>query len=381
MTEILDSLNRQEECYICGDIADGYHYGVLSCRGCNAFFRRAVSLGIQFYCRRGGVCRVDKNARCACRACRLKKCEQMGMDRKAVQLKNFHENRQKSVDTTEPIEFINNPTSSISNSNPFERSNASLGFNYDDDKSSISHEIGLIARLVDEYKEQRERRRMMFCQCVEEIMLDDLETMLKRPASSLDYVDIFKVEVVLMHEWILRLEEFNAIEDPFDKSKLLRRFALWYMLLDNIFHAVELGVRDRIILVNNTFIIPGHIPNIMPDENDEAIKYMMYGEQSGQLIEKLIAPMIDMNFTVGEFMALRLITFWNPTGVTLSPQTKNIIQMARNRAVNELFRWYSDQHFEAADTRLGNVLLLLCPITVSFLFFLFFSLWQNEPFI
>ncbi|VDO64909.1 unnamed protein product [Onchocerca flexuosa] len=53
-------------------------------------------------------------------------------------------------------------------------------------------------------------------------------------------------------------------------------------------------------------------------------------------------------------MALRLITFWNPTGVTLSPQTKNIIQMARNRAVNELYRWYSDQHFEAVDTRLGN---------------------------
>ncbi|VDO77439.1 unnamed protein product [Onchocerca flexuosa] len=76
------------------------------------------------------------------------------------------------------------------------------------------------------------------------------------------------------------------------------------MLLDNIFHAVELGVRDRIILVNNTFIIPGHIPNIMPDENNEAIKYMMYGEQNGQLIDKLIAPMIDMNFTVGMYFNL-----------------------------------------------------------------------------
>lgn len=68
----------------------------------------------------------------------------------------------------------------------------------------------------------------------------------------------------------------------------------------------------------------------------------------------------------GELMALRLITFWNPYGITLSPQTKSTIQLARNRAVNELYRWYSDQHFESADTRLGNVLLLLCPITVSF---------------
>ncbi|KAM3727956.1 Nuclear hormone receptor [Dirofilaria immitis] len=282
----------------------------------------------------------------------------------AVQLKHFHEN-QKSVETKDSIEFINNPASSISNNNPLERSNASLGSIYDEGITSTSHERGLIVRLIDDYKKQRERRRMMFCRCVEEIMLDDLEPMLKGPASSLDYVEIFKVQVVLMHEWVSKLEEFNAIEDPFDKSKLLRRFALWYMLLDNIFHAVELGVRDRIILVNNTFIIPGHIPNIMPNEsqNSEAIKYMMYGERSIQLIDKLIAPMIDMNFTAGEFMALRLITFWNSAGVTFSSETKNVIQMARNRAVTELYKWYSDQHFEETDIRLGNVLLLLYPIT------------------
>lgn len=62
---IIDAINvwvYPEECRICGDIADGYHYGVLSCRGCNAFFRRAVSLGVQFYCHRGGTCRVDKSS-------------------------------------------------------------------------------------------------------------------------------------------------------------------------------------------------------------------------------------------------------------------------------------------------------------------------------
>ncbi|EFO13590.1 hypothetical protein LOAG_14938, partial [Loa loa] len=131
-----------------------------------------------------------------------------------------------------------------------------------------------------------------------------------------------------------------AIEDPFDKSKLLRHFTLRYILLDNIFHTVELGIRDRIILVNNTFIIPGNIPNSMPDENEncQTIKHMMYGERSAQLIDKLIVPMIDMNFTVGELMALRLITFWNTNGLIFSPQTKNIIEMARNGAVNELYQ-------------------------------------------
>uniref|UniRef100_A0A915PV12 NR LBD domain-containing protein n=1 Tax=Setaria digitata TaxID=48799 RepID=A0A915PV12_9BILA len=364
-----------------------------------------------------------------------------------VQPKRLYEGYQKSsVNISSkrtalgPTELITNEASSIpsKNNNLLEvaaqkRRDVSSVSGYEDTVISASQKRGLIARLVDDYREQRERRRMMLCRCVEEIILDDLETTtLRRPACGLDYADIFKVQVVLMYEWVLRLEEFNAIEDPFDKSKLLRCFALRYMLLDNIFHAIELGIRDRVILVNNTFIIPGHIPDISPDENQrsqaikyiaiedpfdkskllrcfalrymlldnifhaielgirdrvilvnntfiipghipdispdenqrsQAIKYMMYGERSVQLIDELIAPMFDMNFTIGELMALRLIMFWNPNGVTLSSQTKSIIQLASNRAVNELYRWYADQHFEAIDTRLGNVLLLLSPLT------------------
>uniref|UniRef100_A0A915EGV4 Nuclear receptor domain-containing protein n=1 Tax=Ditylenchus dipsaci TaxID=166011 RepID=A0A915EGV4_9BILA len=79
--------SRVEFCSVCGDTADGYHYGVLSCRGCNAFFRRAVTYNLQFQCRRGGTCVIDRNARCACRACRLNKCKLAGMDRSAVQIR------------------------------------------------------------------------------------------------------------------------------------------------------------------------------------------------------------------------------------------------------------------------------------------------------
>ncbi|VDN02279.1 unnamed protein product [Thelazia callipaeda] len=197
---------------------------------------------------------------------------------------------------------------------------------------------------------------MMLCQSVEEILIDDLESVLKRPASEVDYIDIFKVQVVLMYEWLLRLEEFNAIENPCDKSKMLQSFALRYMLLDNVFHAVELGISDRIVLVNNTFISPGQAPDIVCDDNENSrtLKDIMYGQKSVQLIDELIAPMISMNFTIGEMMALRLIMFWNPSELSLSLETKNITRLASDRAVNELHRWYFDQNFKAVDTRLGN---------------------------
>uniref|UniRef100_A0A914DV10 Nuclear receptor domain-containing protein n=1 Tax=Acrobeloides nanus TaxID=290746 RepID=A0A914DV10_9BILA len=113
---VLDRLgqNSHDLCAVCGDQADGYHYGALSCRGCNAFFRRAVNFNLQFTCRRGGNCIVDKNARCACRACRLKKCKTVGMDRQAVQQRNREENSIKKEPKIFPNSLQNEPVLSDS---------------------------------------------------------------------------------------------------------------------------------------------------------------------------------------------------------------------------------------------------------------------------
>lgn len=36
--------NGISRCSICDNPADGIHFGAISCRSCNAFFRRAVTL-------------------------------------------------------------------------------------------------------------------------------------------------------------------------------------------------------------------------------------------------------------------------------------------------------------------------------------------------
>ncbi|KAL3123931.1 hypothetical protein niasHT_001761 [Heterodera trifolii] len=72
-------------CVVCGDESDGLHFGRFTCRACAAFFRRTVSLKLQYSCKRQDNCEVDKAARNMCRACRYQKCLRQGMLTTAVQ--------------------------------------------------------------------------------------------------------------------------------------------------------------------------------------------------------------------------------------------------------------------------------------------------------
>ncbi|KAJ2954159.1 hypothetical protein O0L34_g2387 [Tuta absoluta] len=74
-------------CAVCRDHSSGKHYGVFACDGCAGFFKRSVRRDRQYACkaRRPGACLVDKAHRNQCRACRLAKCLDAGMNKDAVQ--------------------------------------------------------------------------------------------------------------------------------------------------------------------------------------------------------------------------------------------------------------------------------------------------------
>ncbi|CAD5234945.1 unnamed protein product [Bursaphelenchus xylophilus] len=386
---LLTQPNLDEYCAVCGDQADGYHYGVLSCRGCNAFFRRAITQNLHFQCRRGGNCAIDKNARCACRACRLKKCKMVGMDRNAVQPRRDGKpspSREGMSRTTSecgslgesskssPQSLLGSPRSSVltplSNLNAFSvlsnHSSVYSGLSRVSEcipqaSSSIS---SFLNKMVEDYCDQRRRRRTMLCQTLEEILSDECETRLKGPATPEDYSAIYRVQMILMFEWAEKLEEFKAIPNPHDKAKLLRVFSMKYLLLDNIFHTIELNYTDRLVLVNNTYIKHDSPPQISGNEPPNILRALelMYGDSSISVLEELIRPMIEMNITFGEILALRLIIFWNPGSVGLSPETVGIIQKASERSIKELHNWFDENKVPEVKTRLGNVLLLLQPL-------------------
>uniref|UniRef100_A0A667YG33 Estrogen receptor 2b n=1 Tax=Myripristis murdjan TaxID=586833 RepID=A0A667YG33_9TELE len=66
-------------CAVCHDYASGYHYGVWSCEGCKAFFKRSIQGHHDYICPATNQCTIDKNRRKSCQACRLRKCYEVGM--------------------------------------------------------------------------------------------------------------------------------------------------------------------------------------------------------------------------------------------------------------------------------------------------------------
>ncbi|XP_070394512.1 nuclear receptor subfamily 2 group E member 1 [Dermacentor albipictus] len=76
-------------CKVCLDHSSGKHYGIFACDGCAGFFKRSIRRNRQYVCKARGAaangCPVDKTHRNQCRACRLRKCIEAGMNREAVQ--------------------------------------------------------------------------------------------------------------------------------------------------------------------------------------------------------------------------------------------------------------------------------------------------------
>ncbi|KAM9447710.1 nuclear receptor subfamily 1 group I member 2 isoform 2-T2 [Salvelinus alpinus] len=91
-------------CQVCGDRATGYHFNAMTCEGCKGFFRRAMKHPTKFCCPQQGVCVITKNNRRQCQACRLHKCQSIGMLKELIMSKEAVEKRRSQIRRNRMVE-------------------------------------------------------------------------------------------------------------------------------------------------------------------------------------------------------------------------------------------------------------------------------------
>ncbi|CAD5227165.1 unnamed protein product [Bursaphelenchus xylophilus] len=71
-------------CLVCDQKGAARHYGSISCSGCKGFFRRSVRYNRKYVCTFENNCKISNEYRNCCRACRFRKCIEIGLDPKMV---------------------------------------------------------------------------------------------------------------------------------------------------------------------------------------------------------------------------------------------------------------------------------------------------------
>ncbi|CEF63691.1 Transcription factor HNF-4 homolog [Strongyloides ratti] len=357
-----DIYRKIEYCKICGDLADSYHYSVSSCRGCNAFFRRAINLNMTFVCRHGGNCLINKNTRCACRSCRFNKCIKAGMDPMAVQpkrdynkdiIKNRNDVESESstpyeiLETKSPDMYIDKKWEKMSNTSFSARSSISTQLNFEETPKSTYHELNYLFDLITKYSEDCQRRRILCCDTIEEMLLPN--NYLPQPCFINDITATFKIEMSLMFQWISNVPGFSNISSPKDKARLIKEFSSKFYILNILANTIDLGLIDKIMLVNNRYILPQICP-ISDSQNmfHNQLVNILYGKTCLNILEELVKPMKEMNIEIFEIIALRIIMFWNPGSIGLSKEN----------------RWYELKGKESSEItlRVSKIILLIPDI-------------------
>ncbi|CCD74139.2 Nuclear Hormone Receptor family [Caenorhabditis elegans] len=159
------SSQTSELCAVCGGKASSSRYGALSCIGCLVFFRRMTCGEKKWYCLRNRNCEINIATRNTCRACRLQKCLNVGMNPNAIQRRDEIGPRKPKVSKFSQKQY-NAATSSecamclhIGFQNALEWANQLESFSMLShvDKQNILSEYGIAFTLIDQgYKTARD---------------------------------------------------------------------------------------------------------------------------------------------------------------------------------------------------------------------------------
>ncbi|CAJ0575685.1 unnamed protein product, partial [Mesorhabditis spiculigera] len=357
-------MEDKRDCRICGNVSDGTHFGVDSCRACAAFFRRSVVMKKKYVCRQGGEkCFIKKNVRLMCRLCRYMKCVEVGMQPEVVK------NKSDDLDALDITLKCEASTSQLEAEIKRDLQSASL------ERDLTPPSTAILDRIMENYKQlctvRRAAEQAMWRTGYNQMFAFASFEADIHPANFNLVSRIMRANVPATAEFVNETFEIFGTLAQRDKWLVFQSFVPIFWLLENAYMTykrfyTEHGI-DRFMITQTTY---------SEVNNPEAFFQPMAQEQSLDLkeIAKLLVKCSDRNIYLAkrlnranpsekEFAAAIGLLLWNPNLCDDNEKVQEVAAQERAKILAELHRYYKYEiGLEDYAGRLGEILCLFSTL-------------------
>ncbi|CAI2351648.1 unnamed protein product [Caenorhabditis sp. 36 PRJEB53466] len=318
-------------CQVCQDTAIGINFGVPSCGGCSAFFRRTVSKNAKYECVHQNSCEILSRIRTICKCCRFAKCLAVGMKTDAVQ------NQRESYGSYGKREMKEELPSSSSSSFPF------------------------MSGIIRSYGELENVRHIIHKD-------ENLSIFMKREPRSLNYkesIEITVKEYYLLEDWVINsLPNFSSF--PHDqRGVLFRSFFLQFTILEASYVTIQKERLDIVFMPSGDYIDIRNPENYyhdpdgeQPISSEQAAK--IFGSSFDNYRRNVFFPMLKDQIDRFEFLALTALTLFDTGLEGQSDECIEKCRKVRETIQRELSRYLEhSKKCEDPAVRLGNMLSIM----------------------
>ncbi|CCD67432.1 Nuclear hormone receptor family member nhr-13 [Caenorhabditis elegans] len=371
-------------CEVCSSSSNSScnHFGARTCKACAAFFRRTVSMKLDYQCiDQPDACRVHCDSRVICRFCRLKKCHDIGMKPLLVKSKNERKNyiriskgliRKRSVlgdnvkENSEEIQNDDDPQESDAEmeneSTPGPSSEPSENVSAEN-QETVTKFLKLEASMCD-------RRRLLYAETPISIVLESGKEWPyeNAPLKMFDYKlsqGMSKHDFVMIMDYARGMPGFDEMNYA-DSVFCYRLVCAVDFVINSAYYTYKRGIEhNELVLSDGTFIpmVPTPLTgyeenaNLLFQSQDDLMKFRTLMPLILHQWETCV-PFAQLAPSHEEFCLLKAICVWHVSYYRLSEDGRRIAIAQRNRLIRAL---HHVCHLDSDDVgeRFGNVMMAL----------------------
>ncbi|GMT04553.1 hypothetical protein PENTCL1PPCAC_26727 [Pristionchus entomophagus] len=352
------------QCDVCGDKPSGYHYDVLSCNGCKTFFRRTLITGRAFSCAKREKCVFDKAFRCACRACRFKKCVAVGMNAKGIQWPSsclpIKRESSSSISISED-DYSTDLSDSPSNSRAVDLLPQTI---VNVSELAYCGEIFDLLRKEDRISSIRDKCSLFTSHKLSDILSMPVIIGSSQPSTRLRkrteyFTKLYSINPIkfwmisdlhLVTEYSKSFPAFNELSQM-DKMALLAHMGGLQLMLSQSFYSAKNG--------HGTIAFPdGTIALEEIDNNSYRCSTVLRTVNTPWVVELFSHPvqlLKDLNLSDASYALLRAVALFSPVDDDLSPEGRRLISTERERLTDLLTRRLFSEHGAQAPNKMVGI--------------------------